>query len=629
MDNMPVLQGRDEADASTWRTYKDFYDRLCKDPHRPWDRIPDPPTNMRLRDVVTIGWTKLLRRNLTALYEDLDIDQKAYHSPRRKARNPDEAELAKNVAQLLYPSPSDSTLPALIKYQKDITLLRRTIAAQQAIAEEQQRSNPAWKPTLKERIKERGNWYNPFHPSSYAGPKALPMPVQVSSGSSLEPFFFHLRDGGGYEVDGHGREVEEPYYRTEMGEWEKGMLYQDGRMDLCKKVVGPDHIGELMKSLESNTFVRHFLLGNNIIGPVGAKEIASYLLRHPNQMETWYLAGNCLGPKCFNLLAERFSASTSITNIWLKRNPLGPSSAQAIFELIADTRHLRTLDLDQTELGDDGVTELFRLLVAFGHPYLPLRHLYLNANGIGVQACRNIATYLAMKGCPLESLYISNNPLGDLGAVELAKGLKANSNLVRLSMRSCGMRSKGAIAIMEALNEHPNIITLNPSHSYATEDLESRYNYLTDEVKGSALQLLDTSPSLRFLDFGITGMSVSCITAIANAVETSRLLVYRAESVDAKLPLSVRQRIRATLVRNVKAMYGQDKTYEDFEAGEQRWLISPPDVRFIDSGYRNRDAGLARRGLMILDKYWEEPGELAKIINSSADEDSMYDILDE
>lgn len=48
-------------------------------------------------------------------------------------------------------------------------------------------------------------------------------------------------------------------------------------MDLCKVVVGPPHIGALMDSLKSNTFVKHFLLGNNIIGPTGAKHIAHFV----------------------------------------------------------------------------------------------------------------------------------------------------------------------------------------------------------------------------------------------------------------------------------------------------------------------------------------------------------------
>lgn len=224
---------------------------------------------------------------------------------------------------------------------------------------------------------------------------------------------------------------------------------------------------------------------------------------------------------------------------------------------------------------------------------------------------------------------MSNNPIGDDGASVLAEGLIRNRNLVRLSIRSCDIKSTGAIAIMDALNNHPHITTLNLSHSYATEDLHSQYNYLGDEVKDATFKLLESSQSLRFLDFGITGITVPCITEIATAVQDSRLLVFKAESVDGRLPLSTRHRIRAALTRNVQATYGKEITYATFEEGEQRWLISPPDVRFIDSGYRNRDAGLARRGLMILDKHWEEPDELTRIINHVEDDHPSYDMGDE
>lgn len=69
----------------------------------------------------------------------------------------------------------------------------------------------------------------------------------------------------------------EPYYNTELIEFEKGVLYADGRIDLCKMVAGPRNIGDLMDSLKPNTFSRHFLLGNNVIGPTGAKAIASFI----------------------------------------------------------------------------------------------------------------------------------------------------------------------------------------------------------------------------------------------------------------------------------------------------------------------------------------------------------------
>ena len=64
-----------------------------------------------------------------------------------------------------------------------------------------------------------------------SGTPALPMPVTVSSEETLKPFFEHLQNGGSH-LD--GKAGKEEYYETEMGEWERGILYIDGRMDLCK-----------------------------------------------------------------------------------------------------------------------------------------------------------------------------------------------------------------------------------------------------------------------------------------------------------------------------------------------------------------------------------------------------------
>ena len=61
-----------------------------------------------------------------------------------------------------------------------------------------------------------------------------------------------------------------------------------------RRVLGPPNIHNLMTSLRENAFVRHFLLGNNMIGPLGAKIIARWVIDHPDNVETWYLAGNCI-----------------------------------------------------------------------------------------------------------------------------------------------------------------------------------------------------------------------------------------------------------------------------------------------------------------------------------------------
>jgi hypothetical protein len=55
-----------------------------------------------------------------------------------------------------------------------------------------------------------------------------------------------------------------------------------------------------------------------------------------------------------------------------------------------------------------------------------------------------------------------------------------------------------------------------------------------------------------------------------------------------------------------------------FLAEHKRSLVNDKEsIRKIDSVYRNRDAGLARRGLKKLDKWWNEDDEtLEKVMGA-------------
>lgn len=197
-----------------------------------------------------------------------------------------------------------------------------------------------------------------------------------------------------------------------------------------------------MTSLKSNTFVRHFLLGNNMIGPGSARLISDFVLAYSDRMETWFLAGNCIDFAGLERLVSAWTASASVTNIWLKRNPLGPKASTALYDLIIKISKLRTVDLDQTELGNEGVAHLFSLL-ANDHEATSLRHIYLNALGIGRSACKSLANYLASPHCTVESMYLSSNPMGTAGANVLAQGLTNNKSLLRLTLAPCGFKIPG------------------------------------------------------------------------------------------------------------------------------------------------------------------------------------------
>jgi hypothetical protein len=134
----------------------------------------------------------------------------------------------------------------------------------------------------------RKNWCSLKNkPLSKAITEPTAMDVEVASYEELEPFFKFL-DSNSVPIDNNWEK--EPCMK-----FIKGALYQNKRLDLCKQVVGPNWIEILMNSLVNNTQIEHFLLGNNIIGTIGAKAIGNFLLNeHKPKIKTWYIAGNSI-----------------------------------------------------------------------------------------------------------------------------------------------------------------------------------------------------------------------------------------------------------------------------------------------------------------------------------------------
>jgi len=578
---------------------------------------------------------------------------------RRSSRH----ELALAIAALLYPV-HEGSLAAIIRYDIERVRLRAWVELQKkydVLLAAQRKghaiyansgTNRPYMPLWVTRITSQGPWDPKKKPVSTSGVQAIPMPVQIAEEDQLTPFFSHLNRNGthlldqdsvdGVELDGGKGE---PHYGTKGAEFRKGVVYEDGRMDLCKMVVGPDHIWKLMESLCSNEFVRHFLLGNNIIGPSGAQAIAWFIRQLPERIDTWYLAGNCIDGQSFKILVDAMIESPTITNVWMKRNPLGPEAAQDVFKLITQTVNLRTLDLDQTELGDKGVTDLFNMLAEYIGPEdskLPLRNLYLNGNGLSFSGAAAIGKFLASSHCDLTSIYLSTNPLGDEGVKALAQELPYVPNLTRLFLQSVGVSTPGAVALFKSLAGHTNIRTLDVGQSYVAHDLGQAYNFFEDEAVPFVLKLLQSTPQLEYFNLGQCAITEPGLIEISHAVAASpSMLYYRAESVIlkstrkttpavpskytqypeaealARASVKADKAVRETLEANVRARYGQEMLYTQFLEDEKRWLVSDRDVRKIDSVYRNRDMGLARRKLMTLVKDWEEGDDtLDRVMNA-------------
>ncbi|KAE9373130.1 RNI-like protein [Stipitochalara longipes BDJ] len=532
--------------------------------------------------------------------------------PRR--RNKSQRPLANQLAKILYPGLTD--IPAIIKYESLISVGKSIVHNEQKA-----RSAPKSQGLL---LNIQGPWAGQaLDPVDLKGPTAIPMPVEIGKTEDFAPIFGFLAHES-FEDGSHSgfkpnfdilRKNEQYTGDVSLLEFPRGIIYEDGRLDLCKKVVGPTHIGKLMESLKSNHEIRHFLLGNNAISTTGAKRIAEFIQKYPDRMETWYLAGCHITQHGLSILVPQMITSSTITNLWFKRNPFGPNSSSLLATLVLQTPNLRTLDLETTQLGDEGVRQFIDSIT--GHPSA-LRNLYLNANGIGERACESLGKYLADPHCALESLFLSTNPIGDAGMLLLAPGLLKNSTLKRFMCASSGLTSKGISYLASAIARGHQLQTVDIGASQTTKAHAQKFNYF-DDSSVEALKSLITMPSLRWLNVGGTVLSLRGLEETQAAVGNSELVYFNmyAHRIQdgVAAPKSCPLELRQQLAKNQAKFFPQYKDYDKFlNSDDCRFLRNTSDVRKIDSMYRTQDKRLG----LPMDASWEVGDPTWKLIIEDA-----------
>ena len=447
------------------------------------------------------------------------------------------------------------------------------------------------------------------------------MPVTQTELFELLPFFRFLQsDTYPFVLDVAGQQVMIDRFRADYTgdehdqfEFQRGVFYTDGRMDLCKQTVGPAHIERLMQSLRPNRHVVHFLLGNNIIGRAGADSIASFLRDRRAQpdipaIRTWYLAGCDFDGESMRQLVDEWQHDAAVEAIWLKRNQLSLSGAQQVARLLSSETcgRLRILDVDNTGLLDEGAIAVFEAL----KENQSVRHLYISANGLGPEAARSAADYLQhvrakyprVKG--LRSLFMSVNRFGDEGAILLAGALSHQPHLKRLVLASNRIESAGVVALASALEHNDVLQVLDLGLYTSTGDLGELPNRMEDTGAAALARTLAVNSSLRYLSIAHNGLTTDAYHVMADAVQQSRTLCYL-EMVERGQPRLERKwaEIQSTLKSNAQRLYGM--TESDFTHFALHGLRNIRSCKDIVSVYRTRDFTKSRRALLV--KRWPEP----------------------
>lgn len=421
--------------------------------------------------------------------------------------------------------------------------------------------------------------------------KPTAMKVDVAPLAELADFFSHLSSDGDITKEPHT-------------EFKRGVVYPDGRMDLCKQVVGPTWIGDLMNSLKTNSKIEHFLLGNNITSEEGGEAIKQFLQEpHACKIKTWYLAGSDFNSKAMKSIVDGLAHDTDMEALWLKRNPLYAEGMVSIRHLLENHNKIHILDLHNTAMGlkekaydcenhryeqyltDDGMVELCEGL----KQNTSLRHLYLDANALTATSMDYLRSYFEFKlktnTRGIHSLWIDMNKLGDEGIRTFVPILRGY-NIKRLNLGSTMMSEEGAKIIAETFANHPTLQVLDLSLYKSTADMGAIVNNLTDTSVPYLCQLIESNTSLLYLNISMNNINNEGISAIAQSLmlnDTLLFMPYKQYGVGIDQPIVHTIETKLQQNRTIYEELTGIKTDGDFA----RNLKHSHRIKNIDSIYRN------------------------------------------
>lgn len=400
-------------------------------------------------------------------------------------------------------------------------------------------------------------------------------PVDISAPDLLAPLYAFLQ---GKSTNATNGKISEDGKVIDEIAFERGTICTDNRLDLCKQVIGPVGVHDLIKSLRADSLkseptVKHLLLGNNICGNTLGFEIAEFIKSGKSALTTWYIAGNNLDEVGIAPICEALKTDRQVRQLWLKRNPLRLAGARHLADMMHYNTYLQILDLTNTGLLDDGASVILRNLSD------SITHLYLSSNGLTSKTCEVVAEMLHTKN--LDQLSLGCNRLTDEGAKFIAQALAhPECKLKSIEIASCGIGPIGTKYLAEALKINTSLIFLNLGFLKSTTDLGEVPNMIESQ---GAIYLADgiaSNSTLCALDLTYTGIQQSGISALASVLEkNTNLMYFNIEQFGIPHNELSREIIRRTVQRNRETMAPDKLKYI-------MGVIDPPHLEEIKSVYR-------------------------------------------
>lgn len=223
-------------------------------------------------------------------------------------------------------------------------------------------------------------------------------------------------------------------------------------------------------------------LHGNRIGTRGARCIAELLGSH-ERLVSMNIGSNSIGHDGVTTVLWMLSNNQSLEELNIE-NPINKTICHATADhygkMFATNVGLLKISMRKHQLRDDGCAIMMENLLA----NTTLRVLDLDANEITPKGCEAIAKYLQSEQCPLQSLHLASNKVGDFGAEALAGAIQVNSSLVHLDLSKNNINDLGLTLLAQSLEANQTLMSFKVFWNHFGQDSLTCFQHLFHLKRG-------------------------------------------------------------------------------------------------------------------------------------------------
>jgi Ran GTPase-activating protein (RanGAP) involved in mRNA processing and transport len=226
-------------------------------------------------------------------------------------------------------------------------------------------------------------------------------------------------------------------------------------LNIAMTEIAPASTDVLAAGFVGNTTLHVLNVSNNNLRSKGVIAIVKNL--HKSQIRELSFSGTHLNDDVAPHFESFLARNTTIEIIDISGNNLTNKFCAAIAGPLATCPSLRELNLSRNPIGGRGIWVLGPPLRAREKNFavLNVRGCQIEPQGFR-EFCREIATNIT-----LERLFLSHNPLQDIGGVYLGEVLENHPTLKELDLEMTEISDKSAQAIFQAIAKSPRMAKIN------------------------------------------------------------------------------------------------------------------------------------------------------------------------